>query len=114
MNEERKSEGLSELTTTTVLCEAANIRAAEIAEVFDHNRPDGRSCFTVLKECGISYSSAGENIAAGYATPEDVVKGWMNSSGHKENILNKNFTKIGVGYYCGGSYTHNWVQIFIS
>ena len=65
----------------------------------------------MMKSFGISYRSAGENIAMGYKTPEAVVDGWMNSSGHRANILNSSFTKIGVGYVKDG---HYWTQIFIS
>ncbi|MFP3338704.1 CAP domain-containing protein, partial [Micrococcus sp. SIMBA_131] len=62
----------------------------------------------------VSYRSAGENIAAGQATPEEVVKAWMNSEGHRKNILNPGYTEIGVGYISGGSYGHYWTQMFIS
>ena len=65
----------------------------------------------MMKNFGISYRSAGENIAKGYATPEAVVKGWMNSPGHRANRLNKSFTHIGVGYVENGNY---WTQMFIS
>ena len=77
-----------------------------------HTRPDGTSCFTVLDQNGINYFSAGENIAMGYPTSESVVNGWMNSSGHKANILNSSFTHIGVGCYEENGYYY-WVQLFI-
>jgi uncharacterized protein YkwD len=65
----------------------------------------------MLKSFGISYKTAGENIAKGQKTPQAVVTAWMNSDSHRANILNKNFTKLGVGYANGSS--PYWVQIFI-
>ena len=77
-------------------------------------RPDGRSCFTVLAETKISYRTCGENIAAGQTTPQEVVKGWMNSEGHRKNILNGSFTKLGVGYVKASTgYKYYWTQMFI-
>ena len=79
-----------------------------------NERPDGSSCFTVLPEFGIRYETAGENIAAGQKTPAQVVRAWMNSEGHRNNILNPDFTQIGVGYtYTGRGYRHFWAQTFI-
>jgi len=78
-----------------------------------HTRPNGTSCFTVLSELGVGYSASGENIAAGQKTPQAVMESWMNSSGHKANILNPDFTHIGVGYAEGGNYGTNWVQLFV-
>ena len=77
---------------------------------FSHTSPTYGSPFDMLKTFGISYRSAGENIAQGYTTPEAVVKGWMNSPGHRANILNESYTKIGVGYEANGNY---WTQLFI-
>lgn len=104
--------GLSELELDADLCAAAQARAQEIAQSFSHTRPDGSSCFTILEEFGISYRAAGENIAMGQRTPEEVMDGWMNSSGHRANILNGTFTSIGVGYYVDGAGAAHWVQIF--
>ena len=91
---------------------AAHIRAKEIVRSFSHTRPDGRSCFSAAADSGVSYRTAGENIAYGYATPQQVVNGWMNSEGHRKNILSASFTGIGVGCY-----EHNgvlyWSQFFI-
>ena len=81
------------------LAAAANERAEEIAEVFAHTRPDGTDCFTVLDEYGIKIWAAGENIAGYYSDPEEVVEAWMNSQGHRENILDSYFSHIGVGVY---------------
>lgn len=112
VNIERAKENLSALSESSELDGAANIRANEIITKFAHQRPDGREWHTVLAESGISYNASGENIAAGQRTPAEVVEGWMNSPGHRANIMNSNFNKIGVGYVTGGSYGHNWVQLF--
>ena len=112
VNAARQDAGLSELELDADLCAAAQARAQEIAQSFSHTRPDGSSCFTILEEFGISYRAAGENIAMGQHTPEEVMDGWMNSSGHRANILNGTFTSIGVGYYVDGAGAAHWVQIF--
>lgn len=109
VNQERAKQGLSPLSTMPSLTAAANIRAPELVTLFSHNRPDGTQCFTAFKEAKVTgYFTAGENIAAGYSTPEAVMNGWMNSPGHRANILTADFTHIGVGYYNGC-----WVQMFI-
>lgn len=112
VNAARRDAGLSELELDADLCAAAQARAQEIAQSFSHTRPDGSSCFTILEEFGISYRAAGENIAMGQRTPEEVMDGWMNSSGHRANILKGTFTSIGVGYYVDGAGAAHWVQIF--
>ena len=113
VNAERKKKGLSALTTTTKLTAAAQKRAVEISQSFSHTRPNGTSCFTIFSEYGISNSGGGANVACGYSSPQSVMDGWMESSGHKANILNSNFKSIGVGYYVkdGSKY---WVQLFIA
>lgn len=108
VNEEREKEGLSALRWDDRAADAAEVRAEELQSLFSHTRPDGSSCFTALDEEGASYRSAGENIAMGQRTPEQVMDSWMNSSGHRANILNSSFKAIGVGYYENG-----WVQLFI-
>ena len=85
--------------------------AEDLPTLFDHTRPDGSSCFTALDEAGIRYRAAGENIAYGQRTPEQVVEAWMDSPGHRANILSSYFTAIGVGYRSQGSY---WVQLFVA
>lgn len=110
VNEIRAENGLGALTTETALTRAANKRAEEIKTSFSHTRPDGSSCFTVLSEYNVDYMGAGENIAMGYTSAEAVVTAWMNSEGHRANILNASFTKLGVGY---DPSTYSWVQIFI-
>ena len=115
VNLERAKENISPLQLDEELNLVAKIRAEEIVSYFSHTRPDGRSCFTVLNENGVSYRTAGENIASGYSTPEMVVKAWMDSEGHRENIMNPNFTKIGIGhlYINNSQYGHYWTQMFI-
>jgi uncharacterized protein YkwD len=81
-------------------------------DYFSHTGKDGRSPFDRMTDAGYAYSAAAENIAAGQRTPADVVKGWMNSAGHKANILNCTYSEIGVGYAKGGSYGTYWTQDF--
>ena len=110
-NKERKKAGLGTLTLSDELCKIADVRAKEIVKSFSHTRPNGTSCFTVLKENGITYRTAGENLAYGQKTASAVMNGWMNSSGHKANILNKNYGKIGIAYYNLNGVKY-WVQLF--
>ena len=98
-NEERTKRGLSKLTVNSRLAAAAQKRASETAQKLSHTRPNGQSCFTVLKEYNIKYTTAGENIAYNYYTAADAVEGWMDSTGHRDNILNAKFKNIGVGLY---------------
>lgn len=114
VNAQRRANGLSEMQLDPVLTQAANIRAQEIVTQFSHTRPNGTTCFTVLLQVGYSYSTAGENIAAGYGNASQVMTGWMNSPGHRSNILNAGFHKLGVGYvYIPNSkYGYYWVQLF--
>lgn len=114
-NIEREKYGKAPLKKRTDVDEMANIRAEEISRLFNHTRPNGVSWSSLLKELSIKYKTAGENIAAGQYTPEDVVSAWMNSPGHRKNILNANFTGLGVGYYYNQNlhYKHYWVQNFI-
>jgi uncharacterized protein YkwD len=110
VNKERAEAGLEPLEYYSVGQEAGDIRAKEIVKKFDHERPDGTTCFTVFDELGISCYSAGENIAWGYHTPEAVMDAWMNSPGHRSNILNPGFTHLIVGY----DYEEKaWVQLFL-
>lgn len=112
VNEERAKSGLSPLTLDTAACSAAQTRAREIVSNFSHTRPGGKSFSTALTESGVTFRSAGENIASGQTTPAQVMNGWMNSSGHRANIMNKNYTKIGIGHYEDAAGTDYWVQIF--
>lgn len=113
VNQEREKEGLQALVLDDKIMEAAEMRAKELTESFSHERPDGKSPFTALTEAGCAYGYAGENIAAGQKTPKKVVEAWMNSEGHRANILNANFRKLGVGYIAANdAYGHYWVQLF--
>lgn len=112
VNKERMKKKLQPLATFKKIQSAADIRTREVGTFFSHTRPDGTSCFTVLKDNKIFYQTAGENIAAGYRSSADVMKGWMNSPGHRQNILNSVYTHIGMGYKIGGSYGTSWVQLF--
>ena len=108
VNQERIKAGVKPLKFNNDMYKAAMVRAKECDESFSHDRPNGTSCFTALKEAGVKYFSAGENIAMGYRTPADVMKGWMNSEGHRNNILNPNFTDFACGVYKSGY----WSQFF--
>ena len=114
VNEERSAVGLDPLTGFAPLQEVADIRAEELVELFSHTRPDGSRCFSAYDEVGVDYFSAGENIAAGYYSPEAVMHGWMNSDGHRSNILDSGFSSVGLGYYItGNGYRHYWTQNFL-
>ena len=114
VNKERSKQGLKPLKLSDELTNVATEKARDMAEngYFDHNSPTYGSPFDMLRRFGVQYSAAGENIAAGQKTPEDVMDSWMNSSGHRANILNKNYAEIGIGYVEGGSYGTYWVQLF--
>lgn len=111
VNAERAKQGLSALTIDTKVQQAALMRAKESAQSFSHTRPNGSSFSTALSEAGVSYRTAGENIAYGQSTPQQVMNAWMNSSGHRANILNANYTTIGVGYTVING-TAYWAQLF--
>ncbi len=116
VNARRQEAGLAPLTMNYTLVNAAKVRAVEITQSFSHTRPDGRSCFTAFDEAGVGYSGAGENIAAGQWSPDSVMNSWMNSEGHRANIMDPNFTQIGIAcYYSPDSdYGYYWVQCFIN
>ena len=112
VNVERTKAGLKELTYDWELSRVARIKSQDMKDnkYFSHTSPTYGSLFDMMKSFGIRYRSAGENIARGQATPQAVVNAWMNSSGHRANILNSSFTHIGVGYVADGKY---WTQMFI-
>ena len=116
VNAARASAGLSALELDPVLCQAARVRAAECEQSFSHTRPDGTKYKTAITEVGISSGYTGENVAAGYTTADQAMTGWLNSEGHRANILNDRFTKIGIAVRKNnnqyGGYT--WEQLFIS
>ncbi|MHA7965732.1 CAP domain-containing protein [Paenibacillus sp. CAU 1782] len=110
VNQERAKVGLKALQVDTLLNKVATEKARDmdVNNYFSHTSPTYGSPFDMMKTFGVKYSYAGENIASGQPTPARVMQDWMNSPGHKANILNANFTKIGVGYVNG-----EWVQMFI-
>ena len=112
VNQERTKAGLSAVTLDQNIASAALVRAKEIETSFSHTRPNGSKFSTALTEQGVTFKGAGENIAWGQKSPEAVMQAWMNSEGHRANILNKNFTKIGVGYYQNARGTNYWTQLF--
>ena len=115
VNAQRAKYGLTALKMgDDALTAAAQTRAEEIAVVNSHVRPDGSKCFTVLKDYGVTDTPTGENAAWGSVSPEEVVNAWMNSEGHRANILNPEARKMSVGYYYNSNSTwgHQWIQIF--
>ncbi len=116
VNEQRTANGLKKLHTRQDLWEATLVRAEEIAQLFEHVRPNGEDYSTALDDAGMNYHYCGENIAAGYSTPARVVKGWMNSESHRANILDTDYEDVAVGYlYTTDSklgYTRFWAQLF--
>lgn len=112
VNEIRQKNGLQPLTANWELSRVARYKSQDMVDnrYFSHTSPTYGTPFQMIKAFGISYKTAGENIAYGYATPQAVVDGWMNSSGHRANILNASYKQIGVGYVAQGNY---WTQMFI-
>ncbi|MBQ7391910.1 MAG: SafA/ExsA family spore coat assembly protein [Clostridia bacterium] len=112
VNEIRVQNGLKELTYNWELSRVARYKSQDMKDnrYFSHTSPVYGSPFNMIKNFGITYRSAGENIAKGQRTPQAVVNAWMNSSGHRANILSTSFTQIGVGYVADGNY---WTQMFI-
>ncbi|MCD7035441.1 CAP domain-containing protein [Metabacillus sp. GX 13764] len=111
-NAEREKQGLKPLQADEKLSQVARAKSEDMQKnnYFDHQSPTYGSPFDMMKKFGVTYQSAGENIAMGQQTPEEVVQAWMNSEGHRKNILNPDFTHIGVGYVKDGNY---WTQEFI-
>ena len=111
-NAERAKEGLPALQADTTLMKSARAKSDDMAKnnYFSHTSPTYGSPFDQMKSFGISYKAAAENIAQGQKTPQEVVQAWMNSSGHRANIMNGSYTHIGVGYSANGNY---WTQQFI-
>lgn len=122
-NRERLAAGLTPYSTFPALQTAANVREEELTTLYSHSRPNGSQCFTVLTESGLGYRAAGENIAAGQTTSDAVMKAWMNSEGHRENILDSKFSHMGVGYTdhactivredIPAQLPNGWVQLFL-
>lgn len=112
VNDIREANGLNPLTENTALSDVARVKSQDMRSngYFDHTSPTYGSPFDMMRAFGITYRTAGENIAMGYRTAELVVEGWMNSQGHRENILKAGYTEIGVGYVASGHYC---TQMFI-
>jgi len=111
-NVERARAGLPAFTSAAPLTKAAAVRANEIISSFSHDRPDGRSCFSALEESGVAYSMAGENIAMGQRTPDEAVRGWMNSPSHRAAILEAGYGRLGVGVAMDEGGRLYWAQAF--
>ena len=114
VNSERAKAGLAPLTLNDGASKAAQTRANELRTSFSHTRPNGKNFATALTEAGVTYRSSGENIAYGQTSAAKVMSDWMNSSGHRANILNSGYTEIGVGHVKDASGTDYWVQLFIN
>ncbi len=115
VNEAREEAGLEALTLDDTLCTAAQTRAEECVGTFSHTRPDGRAYRTVLEDLEVTSTYSGENLATGHTTPKMVVDRWMQSEGHRANILNEHYTKIGIGLEknTGNRYKgYAWAQLF--
>lgn len=112
VNIEREAIGVGPVTMNASLRSSAAVRAIEIIEKFSHERPDGTRWVTAIK---INYACAGENLAAGQRTPANVVNAWMNSEGHRKNLLNPKYSEIGVACYhdTGTCYKYYWAQFFV-
>ncbi len=112
VNEERAKNGLKPLKENWELSRVARYKSQDMVDnrYFSHTSPTYGTPFQMIKAFGLTYRTAGENIAYGQRTPQAVVNAWMNSSGHRANILNPSYTQIGVGYASNG---HYWTQMFI-
>ncbi|WP_241426657.1 SafA/ExsA family spore coat assembly protein [Dysosmobacter acutus] len=112
VNEARAKNGLKPLSANWELSRVARYKSQDMVDrrYFSHTSPTYGTPFQMIKSFGLTYRTAGENIAYGQSTPQAVVNAWMNSSGHRANILNPSYTQIGVGYVANG---HYWTQLFI-
>jgi len=111
-NIERENAGLEPFVRTSALTQVAAVRAGELIRHYSHNRPDGRDCYSAYSDYNVSFLGAGENIAMGQRTPEEVVRAWMNSTGHRENILRAGFGRLGVGAAMDDRGRMHWSQNF--
>ena len=120
VNQIREEYGLPAFQRLDSLTNAAQKRGIEISVYYSHTRPSGKGSSTVLAEYGLSYRFAGENIAAGQMTAQQVVNDWMGSTmGHREAILSTDYQYMGVGYVTLGSndsqgFKHYWTQEFFT
>lgn len=116
VNVERSKASLQPLKMDWELQRVARTKSCDMVQkgYFSHTSPTYGSPFDMMKQFGINFKAAGENIASGQKTPSEVMQSWMNSTGHRANILKSDFTHIGVGYCAGGQYGHMWTQMFIT
>jgi uncharacterized YkwD family protein/spore coat assembly protein SafA len=116
VNQERSKAGLKPLAMDWELQRVARVKSCDMSQnnYFSHQSPKYGSPFDMMKQFGINYRSAGENIASGQRSAKEVMQSWMNSTGHRANILKADFTHIGIGYCEGGSMGTYWTQQFIS
>ena len=114
VNIERQKEGLAPFTASAQLSNVARIKSEDMAKnnYFSHTSPTYGDPFAMMRSFGIKYNTAGENIAKGQLTAQSVVTGWMNSPGHRANIMNPSFKTIGVGHYKSSNGTNYWTQMF--
>lgn len=115
VNQERSKQGLKALTLSKELNNVATVKSEDMRDnhYFSHQSPKYGSPFEMMQQFGITYRTAGENIAGGQRSAQEVMNSWMNSSGHRANILGKNYTELGVGYVTGGDYGTYWTQEFV-
>ncbi len=115
VNQQRAANGLKALSMDSALTKTATLKSQDMAKLgyFDHTSPTYGSPFDMMKQFGITYRAAGENIAMGQTSPQQVMQDWMNSPGHRANILNSSFTKLGVGIAQNSSGQYYWTQQFI-
>lgn len=115
VNQERARRGLGALTNNWQLARVARYKSTDMMNkhYFSHTSPTYGSPFKMMENFGIRFSAAGENIAKGQRTPEEVMKSWMNSPGHRANILGGNYTQIGIGFAKDGNGVTYWTQMFI-
>lgn len=115
VNIERSKNGLAALSKNWELSRVARYKSQDMINknYFSHTSPTYGSPFDMMKNFGIKYSTAGENIAYGQKTAQEVMNAWMNSSGHRQNILSPNYTQIGVGLATNSSGVKYWTQMFI-
>ncbi len=118
VNVERSRAGLPALSTNWQLCRVARYKSADMAQpppkgYFSHTSPTYGSPFQMMQNFGLQFTSAGENIAYGQRTPAEVMRDWMNSPGHRNNILSRSYSQIGVGLAKNSSGVCYWTQQFI-
>lgn len=115
VNAERSKRGLQTLSTNWQLSRVARYKSQDMATkgYFSHTSPTYGSPFKMMESFGIKFSAAGENIAYGQKTPQEVMNGWMNSPGHRSNILSATYNQIGVGYAVNKNGVPYWTQMFI-